>query len=122
MKMVLRTLLFGGLSGIAGLRAQAQVGTGTTSPDASAALEVRAANSGLLSTQITLSALSDGTTIPAPATGLLVFNRNLGLGGGVGLHYNAGTPAAPGCTWLGTGAPAPGGGWALTGNAARVLD
>ena len=122
MKMVLHTLLFGGLSSIAGLRAQAQVSVGTISLHASAALEVRAANSGLLSTQITLSALSDGTTIPAPATGLLVFNRNLGLGGGVGLHYNAGTPAAPGCTWLGTGAPAPGGGWALTGNAARVLD
>ena len=120
MKMVLRILLFGGLSGIAGLRAQAQVSIGTISLYASAALEVRAANSGLLSTQITLSALSNETTIPTPATGLLVFNRNLGLGGGVGLHYNAGAPAAPGCTRLGTGAPA--GGWALTGNAARVLD
>ena len=81
-----------------------------------------AANSGLLFPQITLSALSNGTTIPTPATGLLVFNRNLGLGGGVGLYYNAGTPAAPGCTRLGTGAPAPGGGRELTGNPARVLD
>lgn len=98
--------------------AAAQVGVGTTTPDASAALEVRAANKGLLIPQVSLTALTDGTTIPTPATGLLVFNRNAAVSGGVGFYYNAGTPAAPSWARLSTGSAPAGNSWGLTGNAA----
>ena len=53
-----------------------------------------------------LSVLSNTyeTTIPTSATGLLVFNRNAGFGGGVGVYYNAGPPAATNGAKLSTGA------------------
>ncbi|HEX8507199.1 MAG TPA: hypothetical protein VF630_17680 [Hymenobacter sp.] len=117
MKFLVRTLALAAVACLAGFPALAQVGIGTTAPNASAALEVRAANKGLLIPQVTLSATTDGTTISTPATGLLVFNRNAGLGGGVGFYYNAGAPAAPNWTKLNTGAAAPGSGWGLSDNA-----
>jgi hypothetical protein len=59
----------------------AQTGIGTTTPHASAKLEVAADNKGFLPPRVTLSNVNDATTIPTPATGLLVYNL-----GSVGLQ------------------------------------
>ena len=52
----------------------AQTGIGTTTPNASAKLEVAATNKGFLPPRIVLTAATDATTIPSPATGLLIYN------------------------------------------------
>jgi len=52
-----------------------QVGIGTSSPDASAALEVASANKGMLIPRVALTGSTDQTTIPSPATGLMVYNN-----------------------------------------------
>jgi hypothetical protein len=52
----------------------AQTGIGTTSPDASAKLEVNSSNKGFLPPRVTLTSQTDNTTISNPATGLLVYN------------------------------------------------
>ncbi|WP_445457494.1 hypothetical protein [Flavobacterium sp. HNIBRBA15423] len=51
-----------------------QVGIGTTSPDASCALEIKSTNSGLLIPRISLLSTTDNTTIASPATSLLIYN------------------------------------------------
>ena len=50
------------------------VGIGTTSPDASAILDIKSTNKGVLAPRISLTSTTDTTTIPSPATGLLVYN------------------------------------------------
>ncbi len=52
----------------------AQVGIGTTTPDASAKLEVKATNKGFLPPRVALSSASDAATITTPATGLFIYN------------------------------------------------
>jgi hypothetical protein len=52
----------------------AQTGIGTSSPDASAKLDVSASNKGFLPPRVTLISGTDNSTIPNPATGLLVYN------------------------------------------------
>jgi hypothetical protein len=59
----------------------AQTGIGTSSPDASAKLDVYSTNKGFLPPRVTLTASIDATTIPSPAEGLLVYNL-----GSVGLQ------------------------------------
>jgi hypothetical protein len=54
-----------------------QVGIGTTSPDASAALEISSTNKGFLPPRIGLTSTSDVTTITSPATGLLIYNTTV---------------------------------------------
>lgn len=54
----------------------AQVGIGTTNPDASSLLDLKSTNSGLLIPRVNLTATTDNTTIPNPANSLLVFNSN----------------------------------------------
>ncbi|MEN2992655.1 MAG: hypothetical protein ABDH91_03785 [Bacteroidia bacterium] len=71
------------------------VGIGTNSPNASARLEVSATNAGVLIPRVNLTSVTDATTIPNPATSLLVYNTNAALPAGAGYYYNAGTPAAP---------------------------
>ena len=51
-----------------------QTGIGTTTPHASAKLEVAATNKGFLPPRVTLSGTNDISTITSPATGLVVFN------------------------------------------------
>jgi len=51
-----------------------QVGIGTSTPHASAQLELNAANRGFLPTRIALTSINDLTTISSPAAGLLVYN------------------------------------------------
>lgn len=93
--MTIRTVFFGILPGA--LCAQS-VGIGTATPDASARLEVSSSKQGVLIPGVSLSSPTDATTIPNPATSLLVCNTNTTLPQGVGYYYNAGTPAAP--RWL----------------------
>ena len=52
----------------------AQVGIGTTTPDASSALDVAATNKGLLVPRVALTSSTDTATIASPATSLLVYN------------------------------------------------
>ena len=61
--------------------AVAQTGIGTTSPNASARLDVAATNKGFLPPRVTLTSATDVITIPNSAEGLLVYNL-----GSVGLQ------------------------------------
>jgi microcystin-dependent protein len=63
------------------LNSFAQTGIGTTTPDASAKLDVSATNKGFLPPRVTLNSATDNTTIANPAEGLLVYNK-----GSVGLQ------------------------------------
>ena len=63
--------------------ADAQTGIGTTTPNASAKLEVYATNKGFLPPRVTLTSTTDATTIASPAEGLLVYNLgSIGLQAG----------------------------------------
>ena len=57
-----------------GLPMLAQTGIGTTTPNASAKLDVYATNKGFLPPRVTLTSATDATTIASPAEGLLVYN------------------------------------------------
>jgi hypothetical protein len=76
----------------------AQVGIGTSTPNASAKLEVSSTSKGLLIPQIALTGSSDVTTIASPATSLLVYNTATTSDVTPGYYYNAGTTTSP--TWL----------------------
>lgn len=52
----------------------AQTGIGTTTPNASAKLEVYANNKGFLPPRVSLTGSTDVSTIASPATGLLIYN------------------------------------------------
>ncbi|MHA8096958.1 tail fiber domain-containing protein [Aquirufa antheringensis] len=52
----------------------AQTGIGTTTPDASAKLEVASSNKGFLPPRVTLTATNSASPITSPANGLMVFN------------------------------------------------
>jgi len=52
----------------------AQTGIGTTTPHASAKLEVSASDKGFLPPRVTLTSATDITTIASPAEGLMVYN------------------------------------------------
>jgi len=54
--------------------ANAQVGIGTNSPNASAKLDITATNKGLLPPRVALTGTLDVSTIASPATALLVYN------------------------------------------------
>ena len=55
-----------------------QVGIGTTSPNASSVLDITSNNKGVLMPRIALQSSTDQTTIPSPATGLMVYNTGTG--------------------------------------------
>jgi hypothetical protein len=55
-------------------QSNAQTGIGTTTPNPSAKLDVYATDKGFLPPRVTLTSVTDATTIPFPATGLLVYN------------------------------------------------
>ncbi|MBP5999742.1 MAG: tail fiber domain-containing protein [Sediminibacterium sp.] len=65
----------------------AQTGIGTTTPDASAKLDIFATNKGLLPPRVTLTGISDDSTIPSPATGLLVYNTGTNIGLAAGYYF-----------------------------------
>ena len=96
--------------------AQAQTGIGTRNPDASAVLDVASTNRGLLIPRVALASATDGTTIPSPATSLIVYNTSLALAG-PGIYYNSGTSASP--SWvrfISSSAPVGLEYWGTTGN------
>ncbi|WP_114820261.1 hypothetical protein [Chryseobacterium sp. KLBC 52] len=72
------------------------IGVGINTPDSSALLDLNATNKGLLLPRVSLSSTSDASTVPSPATGLMVYNNNSSMSPqGTGVYYNGGTPAAP---------------------------
>jgi hypothetical protein len=61
----------------------AQTGIGTTTPEASAKLDVSSTNKGFLPPRVSLTRVTDNTTISSPATGLLVYCKgDAGLAAG----------------------------------------
>ncbi|MGB3947467.1 MAG: tail fiber domain-containing protein [Bacteroidia bacterium] len=61
-------------------------------PDPSAMLDVVSTNKGLLLPRVSLTGVNDNTTIPNPATSLLVYNTSASMtGGGIGFWYWNGT-------------------------------
>jgi hypothetical protein len=79
----------------------AQTGIGTTTPNASARLEVAATDKGFLLPRMTAAQRG---LIPSPANGLLVYQTDATNG----FYVNTGTPAAPiwtrvGMDWVRTG-------------------
>lgn len=71
------------------------VGIGTYYPDPSAALDVQAANKGVLLPRIFLQSTTDAGTISNPEHGLLIFNTNPGLLEQSGFYFNTGTTGSP---------------------------
>src|SRR5512138_497533 len=66
----------------------AQVGIGTTAPDASSLLDLTSNSKGLLIPRMTRS---ERDAITLPATGLVIFQTD----NTTGLYYNSGTPGSP---------------------------
>jgi microcystin-dependent protein len=73
----------------------AQVGIGTSTPEASAQLDVSASNRGFLPPRVALVASNSASPLTSPATGLLVFNTATTGDVAPGYYYNSGTKAAP---------------------------
>lgn len=71
--------------------AAAQVGIGTSTPHTSAVLELQATNKGVLFPRVALTGKSDTTTIPSPATSLVVYNTATAGGLVPGFYYWNGT-------------------------------
>ena len=70
------------------LRLQAQVGIGTTNPNATSILDITATDKGVLVPRINLTDVSNLTTpINTPATGLLIWNTNASVTGGNGIGF-----------------------------------
>jgi hypothetical protein len=71
------------------------INTDGSAPDNSSMLDIKSDYAGLLIPRISLSSLTDGTTITSPATSLLIYNTNTGIGLGAGYYYNNGTSGSP---------------------------
>jgi len=63
------------------------IGPDTFDPDASAGVEMRFTNKGLLIPRVALTSTTDQTTIPSPATSLLVYNLGTGGLSSAGFYY-----------------------------------
>ena len=94
------------------------VGIGTGTPNASAILDISAADKGLLVPRFNITNVSAAAPVATPATGLLVYNTNAAItgGSGKGFYYWNGTA----WTKLQEGAASGGSGWLTTGNAGTV--
>ncbi len=73
------------------------INSSAASPDASAMLDIVSTSKGLLIPRVSLTSLTDASTIVTPATSLLVYNTNAAITSGVGYYYNSGTGGSP--TW-----------------------
>ena len=80
-----------------------QTGIGTTTPDASAKLEISSNNKGFLPPRVTLTSTTDSTTIINPATGLLVYNTGSNNNILAGYYYWNGNNWATIATATGSG-------------------
>lgn len=92
----------------------AQVGIGTTNPDASSMLDIESSNAGLLIPRVSLTNTSTAVPVTAPAESLLVYNTNTAGDVVPGFYYWTGT------AWKSLTASDSGGtgngGWGLRGN------
>ncbi len=84
----MKTSIFAKFSGVVALTllityssAQVKIGDNPSVTNSSAVLELEKTNKGLLITRVSLASVTDVTTIPSPADGLLVYNTNFGGGG-----------------------------------------
>ena len=85
----------------------AQTGIGTTTPNASAKLDVYSTNKGFLPPRVTLTSATDATTIASPAEGLLVYNLgSVGLQAGYYYWNNANWATIATATSSGSGVTA----------------
>jgi len=75
-------------------RDNGSVGIGTSAPDASAALEVNSSSKGMLIPKVALTGVTDVTTIPSPASGLIAYNTATTING-PGIVFNRGTASSP---------------------------
>ncbi len=98
-------IVFAGL--FLSIHLKAQTGIGTTTPHASAKLDVSANNKGFLPPRVTLTSNTDATTIPSPAEGLLVYNLgSVGLQAGYYYWNNANWATIATATSAGNGVTA----------------
>lgn len=81
----------------------AQTGIGTTTPNASAKLDVYATNKGFLPPRVTLTSATDASTIASPAEGLLVYNTGSNPNLVAGYYYWNGSNWATIATATGSG-------------------
>ena len=88
------------------IQVMSQTGIGTPTPDASAKLDVYSTNKGFLPPRVTLISSTDNTTIPSPATGLLIYNTGNNAGLVAGYYYWNGTSWATIATASGSGVSA----------------
>ncbi|MBL4753118.1 MAG: tail fiber domain-containing protein, partial [Flavobacteriales bacterium] len=86
-----RTVIIAIVISIFGGAARAQVGIGTTTPDASAILDLTSTTKGMLISRVTMV---QRNAIVSPAAGLMIYQ----IDNTPGYYYNSGTPGAP--TWL----------------------
>ena len=84
----------------------AQTGIGTTTPESSAKLDVSATNKGFLPPRVTLTSVTDVSTISSPATGLLIYNTGNNVGLAAGYYYWNGNAWATIATAGGSGSVA----------------
>ncbi|MBL7892614.1 MAG: hypothetical protein JNL63_08285, partial [Bacteroidia bacterium] len=82
--------------------------------DTSAGLDINFTNKGLLIPRVALTATADATTIPRPATSLLVYNLGTGGLSPAGYYYNSGTKTAP--VWINFSTN----NWKISGNSGTV--
>ncbi len=107
MKKIIATLLT-----IYSINSMAQnVGVNTTTPDASAVLDVTSTNKGMLIPRVALTATNVAAPVTAPVVSLLVYNTN--TAGAIPNDVKPGYYYWDGAKWVGIG----GDSWRLTGNA-----
>jgi hypothetical protein len=70
----MKHIILSSIFGLFSLQLAAQVGIGTSTPHASAKLEVRSTTQGFLPPRVSLTATNAATPVTAPETGLLVYN------------------------------------------------
>ncbi|WKW46579.1 hypothetical protein P3875_00425 [Myroides sp. JBRI-B21084] len=86
MKKITYTISFA-FAVLASSNAIAQQGFGTNRPDKSSAIEIKSPNKGLLIPRVTLTSLTDVTTIVNPANSLLVYNTTVNSALNEGFYY-----------------------------------
>jgi len=91
------------------------VNTDGSSPNSSTLLHVKSSNKGILIPSVSLTGVSDATTISTPATSLLIYNPGTGGLSPAGYYYNSSTTGTP--NWVRLFAGTESTDWKLTGNA-----
>jgi hypothetical protein len=114
----LKTLLAALLISASAFAQNVGINSDGTAPDASAMLDVKSANKGLLIPNVALTGTTDATTITTPAVSLLVYNTaTAGTAPNIvtpGYYYNSGTSGSP--LWTKFGAASGASQWTTTGS------